>query len=124
MNSTVLSNFTNEFNLRLLANELAHPEQFIARVSDAMNDRFELAEVTNILHLLSMPAPQGRRRALVQALGIAKLTRPAVVNTLLLDSSWQTRSGLLSLSMEVKLFSFLSRIISPKFTSEIFGFDS
>lgn len=125
MNSTALSSFTYQFNLRLLTNDLTDPERFIAHVSDAViNDPLEHAEVINILRLLSMPAPQGRRRALVQALGIASLTDSATVNMLLFDSSWQTRSGLLSLSMEVKLFSFLSRIISPKFTSQIFGLDN
>ena len=125
INSTLLSNFTYEFNLRLLTNELTDPEQFISHVSNALvNDQSERAELLNILRLLSMPAPQGRRRALVQALGIASLTHSAVINMLLFDSSWQTRSGLLSLSMEVRLFSFLSRIISPRLTSQIFGLDN
>jgi hypothetical protein len=85
-----------------------------------MQDPNERAEVLHILGQLSAPEPQGRRRALVQALGATRATRPQQVDALLQDSSWQTRAGLFSLGTQVKLFSFLCNFFSPGVASKIF----
>jgi hypothetical protein len=118
-----LDQFTYEFNLRLLRNEILEPVRFIAHVAQAMYDDHERAETLHILRLLSMPEPGGQRRALIRALGVARLSRPIEVNMLLQDLSWQTSSGLLSLKTHVKLFSFVSHVLSPQIASGLFGVD-
>lgn len=118
--SNTLALLAYEINLHSFEGDLANPERFISRVMEAMLEARQQAEVFQLLRQLSLPEPQGRRKALVQALGASRVARPAAVNTLLQNSSWQTNSGLLSLRMEVKLFSFLSHIFSPRFVSRMF----
>jgi hypothetical protein len=119
-----LDQLAYEFNLRLLRNEVAEPTGFIAHVAQAMYDDHERAEVLRILRLLSKPEPDGRRRALIWALGVARLNRPIEVNKLLQDYSWQTHAGMLSFKTQVKLVSFLSYIFSPQIASDLLGVDS
>ncbi len=118
-----LNQFAYEFNLRWLGSELVKPDHFISHVWQAMYDAYERDDVLHVLRLLTMPEPQGQRKALVRALGISRLTRPTEVNMLLQNSSWQTRAGLLSFGTEVKLFSFLSYLFSPNIASQMFGVD-
>lgn len=118
-----LAEFTYEFNIQLLRNEVAEPTRFISYVAHAMYDESERVEVLQILQLLSRPEPAGQRKVLIRALGVARLSRPVEVDMLLRDSSWQTDSGILSLKTQVKLFSFLSHVLSPGITSGLFGVD-
>ena len=121
MNIRALNNFVYLYNFGLLTSELAEPDRFVTHVWREMSDPYERDEVLYILRSLSMPEPEGRRGALVRALGIARMTRPIEVNSLLQDSSWQHRSGLISVATQVKLFSFLTYIVSPRIASGILG---
>lgn len=119
--SDILKNLVYEFNLRSLDSGLSKPDLWLSRVTEAMRDAQERAEVLQILRQLSEPEPQGRRRLLLQLLGAARVTRPDEVNALLLDSSWQWRTGLFSFSTEVKLFAFLYSMFSPGFAMKVFA---
>jgi hypothetical protein len=118
--SRALSELAYEFNFLSLSDDLADPELFISRVMVDMRDPLERARVLQSLRQLSQATPQGRRMALVQALGAARVSRPAEVDTLLLDQSWQDRAWPFSLSTEVKLFSFLASVFSPHIASKFF----
>jgi hypothetical protein len=119
--STTLSALSYEFNLHTLESDLLQPELFLSRVTEAMRDPKERAEVLQLLKHLSMAEPHGRRRALIQALGVSRVARPAEVDALLYETSWQSGAGLIRLSTEVKLFSLLSRMFSPRFVSKLFA---
>ena len=123
MNVAALSEFVYAFNFRFLTRELADPERFVTQVCHEMSDPDVRDEVLDILWSLSMPEPDGQHGTVVRALGLARLNRPAEVNKLLEDSSWQHRSGLFSLATEVKLFSFLSYLVSPRLASGILRLD-
>lgn len=114
--SSTLGNFAYEFTLRQLEGDLSNPERFLSRVVEAMKYAPDRAEVFQVLRNLS----EYRRGALVRALGITSVTRPAEVNVLLQEPAWQTRAGLFSLGTEIKLFSFLANIFSPTITSKLF----
>jgi len=121
MVSSTLTRLVYDFNLRLMTGDLSTPGQFLSRVMEMMRDVHERSEVLQLLKQLSMSEPQGLRRALVQALGVARVTRPHEVNALLQDPSWQSPAGLFSLSTQVKLFSFLCKVFSPRVASKIFA---
>ena len=124
MNALTLNEFTYQFSLRLLGRLVGNPANFAARVADSMQNSGERRETLQILRLLAAPEPNGQRRSLVRALGIARSSQPATVDTLLQDPSWQTRSGLFSLRTEVKLFSFLTNVVSERFASKVLEFVS
>jgi hypothetical protein len=125
MNTLTLSEFSYQFSLRLLVALIGDPSNFAVRVADSMqNSGGERGETLQILKLLTTPEPHGRRQSLVRTLGLARSSQPETVNLLLQDSSWQTRSGLISVSTEVKLFSFLTSVVSERFASKILEFVS
>lgn len=119
--SSVLAGVTYEFNLRSLLADLSKPERFLSRITGAMREAQERAEVWQVLRQLSEPEPRGRRSALVRALGAVRVTRRAEVDALLREPSWQTQGRLFSLSTEIKLFSFLSASLSPRIAVMLFA---
>jgi hypothetical protein len=122
--SSTLSRLVYDFNLRLLADDLSSPERFLSRVTEAIKDSQERTEVWQILRQLAASEPQGRKRELVQALGAARVTRPQEVDAILQETSWQPHTGLLGLSTQVKLFSFLCNVFSLPVASKIFALKS
>ncbi len=116
-----LARLAYELNLRALEGDITDPERFLSRVIEMMHNAPQRAEVLQSLQHLSTPGPQGRRRELVRALGTARVTRPAEVNALLQEPGWQPPAGVFSLGTEVKLFSFISYILSPNIAAAIFG---
>jgi hypothetical protein len=119
--SGTLGRLVYEFNLGSLAVSLSSPAWFLSSVMEAMQDPRERAEVRQLLRQLSAREPQGRRRALVRALGASRVTRPQEVDALLQDQSWQSPAGLFSLGTQVKLFSFLYKTFTPGVAHTIFA---
>jgi hypothetical protein len=116
-----VSQLAYELNLRSLEDDIKDGGRFLSRVNEMLRYASQRAEVLQALLHLSTPEPEGRRRALVRALGAARVMRRAEVDALLQDRSWQCGAGLLGLGNEVKLFSFISSIFSADMAESIVG---
>jgi hypothetical protein len=116
-----LGQLAYELNLASLEGDLADAGRFLSRVNEMLRYAPQRAEVSRALEHLSTPEPQGRRAALVRALGTARVTRAAEVDALLRDPGWQPYSGGLGLGAEVKIFSYLANVFSPGVAASIFG---
>jgi len=116
-----VSQLAYELNLRSLEADIADGGRFLSRVNEMLRYAPQRDEVLQALRHLSTPEPQGRRGALVRALGTARVTRRAEVDALLQDRSWQWESGLLGLGNEVKLFSFICSIFSADVAGAVVG---
>lgn len=119
-----VSQLAYELNLRSLEDDITDGGRFLSRVNEMLRYPSQRAEVLQALLHLSTPEPEGRRRALVRALGTARVTRRGEVDALLQDRSWQRSAGPLGLGNEVKLFSFVSSVFSADVAESVVGLAS
>jgi len=112
----LLARLTHDVTFRLLADDLSVPADFVSRLGEMLEDGpLEALEALDALNLLAAPEPQGRRKALVNALAVEKRVREQEVDEMLGLPELQARPNLAGLPGEVSRTAFLREVFSPRF---------
>jgi hypothetical protein len=113
--SALLARLSQDVIFRLLADDLAAPAAFVSRLAALIDEGpHEAREALQALNLLAVPEPQGRRRALVNALAAEQAEREGEVEELLSSPELQAWPNLAGLPGEVSRVVFLRQVFNPR----------